>query len=180
MEVLLEAAAQVFDREGPDATTNRIAERAGYSIGTLYQYFPNKEAMLLALTERHVEDAERAATAALAGLRAEEPDRRRAVRTLVESVAEVHRERPGLHRLMYRYTPRPREAVERLEGTYARVAAALADEFARCGHDRAEAERGALLLVHAADAYLHRIVLDDPAELAAVTTALCAMAAPAD
>jgi len=62
---LLEAAAQVFRAEGYGATTNRIAARAGVSIGTLYEYFPNKEALLLALAERHVEEAERGIGAAL-------------------------------------------------------------------------------------------------------------------
>ncbi|MDA0563920.1 TetR/AcrR family transcriptional regulator [Streptomonospora sp. S1-112] len=178
VEVLLEAAAQVFDREGLGATTNRIAERAGYSIGTLYQYFPDKRAMLLALAERHLDEVERAATAALAGLRGAEPDPGRAVRTLVESVAAIHRERPGLHRVMYRFTPRSPEAVERLESTCGRVADALAAEFARCGRDHAEAERTAALVVHAADAHLHRIVLANPAEQARVAAALTAIAAP--
>lgn len=62
---LLQAAAQVFRAEGYNATTNRIAERAGVSIGTLYEYFPNKEALLLALAERHVSEAESGIHAAL-------------------------------------------------------------------------------------------------------------------
>jgi AcrR family transcriptional regulator len=35
------------------ANTNRIAERAGISIGSLYQYFPNKESLMTALMEQH-------------------------------------------------------------------------------------------------------------------------------
>src|SRR5271154_4777544 len=55
VESILEAAAQVFERHGYAAgTTNRIAERAGVSIGTLYQYFPNKDAILIALARRHL------------------------------------------------------------------------------------------------------------------------------
>ena len=41
------------------ASTNRIAERAGVSVGSLYQYFPNKEAVLFALAERHVQRMQR-------------------------------------------------------------------------------------------------------------------------
>jgi AcrR family transcriptional regulator len=63
---MLEAAARIFRAEGFDATTNRIAELAGVSIGSLYEYFPNKEALLVALAERHVQSAEQGIAAALA------------------------------------------------------------------------------------------------------------------
>ena len=53
LAVLLEAAAQVLQREGyARATTNRIAEVAGVSVGTIYQYFPNKDAVFDALIRR--------------------------------------------------------------------------------------------------------------------------------
>ncbi|MCZ7680160.1 MAG: TetR/AcrR family transcriptional regulator [Sandaracinaceae bacterium] len=65
VEILLEGAARVFRREGFGATTNRIAEEAGVSIGTLYEYFPNKQSLLDAIAERHVEIAEREIAAAL-------------------------------------------------------------------------------------------------------------------
>lgn len=58
VDFLLEAAARIFKREGFAATTNRIAAAAGVGIGTLYEYFPHKQALLLALAERHVELAE--------------------------------------------------------------------------------------------------------------------------
>jgi len=58
VDFVLEAAARVFKREGFAATTNRIAAEAGVSIGTLYEYFPHKQALLLALAERHVALAE--------------------------------------------------------------------------------------------------------------------------
>jgi AcrR family transcriptional regulator len=54
VDLLLHAAAAAFAEVGyENATTNDIARRAGVSIGSLYQFFPNKEAMLTALTERY-------------------------------------------------------------------------------------------------------------------------------
>lgn len=62
---ILEGAARVFRREGFAATTNRIAEAAGVSIGTLYEYFPNKESLLVALSECHLAEAESGVDSAL-------------------------------------------------------------------------------------------------------------------
>lgn len=55
-EAIVEAAARILEQDRPyDLTTNTIAERAGVSIGSLYQYFPNKEAILVALIRRERE-----------------------------------------------------------------------------------------------------------------------------
>lgn len=55
VEVILQAAARILEREGPDAlNTNAIAERAGVSVGSLYEYFPSKEAVLIALARRQL------------------------------------------------------------------------------------------------------------------------------
>ena len=53
VDTLFEAATRILASEGEAGfTTNRIAERAGFSIGTLYQYFPSKEAIVVALVRR--------------------------------------------------------------------------------------------------------------------------------
>jgi AcrR family transcriptional regulator len=60
----VEAAARVFEEHGyAGANTNRIAERAGISIGSLYQYFPNKESILAVLLEQHTQEVANAVEA---------------------------------------------------------------------------------------------------------------------
>ncbi|ASU41469.1 TetR family transcriptional regulator [Herbaspirillum sp. meg3] len=53
IETIFDATAQIIDEHGEAGlTTNKIAQKAGFSIGTLYQYFPTKEAVLLAMIQR--------------------------------------------------------------------------------------------------------------------------------
>ena len=54
-EAIVEAASQILERRGPTAlNTNAVAERAGVSIGTLYQYFADKRAILVAAAQREL------------------------------------------------------------------------------------------------------------------------------
>ena len=67
VRTIFEATFQILDRDGEKSlTTNRVAERAGFSIGTLYQYFPSMESILLAMIDlerrRIVADLERLLT----------------------------------------------------------------------------------------------------------------------
>ncbi len=56
VDVILDAAAQVLIRDGyAGATTNRMAERAGVSVGSIYQYFDDKDAVFARLIDREVE-----------------------------------------------------------------------------------------------------------------------------
>src|SRR6185369_8903715 len=66
VDAIVDAAARVLVRGGYGAfTTNRVAARAGVSVGSLYQYFPNKEALLAELKTRHVTQLERGLDAAM-------------------------------------------------------------------------------------------------------------------
>ncbi|AOJ66343.1 TetR family transcriptional regulator [Burkholderia ubonensis] len=67
VDAIVEAAARILERDGFDGyTTNAIAAHAGVSIGSLYQYFPNRDALTAALAEREsaalLDDVARAAS----------------------------------------------------------------------------------------------------------------------
>lgn len=174
-EDILEAAAQVFDAEGLDATTNRIAERAGYSIGTLYQYFPDKWALLGALADRHIDAACEHFDTVLSRLQETRPAWEEVVRQVAGAVAELHHRHPGLHALMHAYTPRIPAGVAKLEALHATLVAELTDHLQRCGRGGTDPGHTAAMLVHAADAQYHHVLLgrdDGPEEL---TRALLAM-----
>src|SRR5260370_7955640 len=60
VEAVLDAVIRLLKRGGSDAiTTNRIAEVAGVSIGSLYQYFPDKPAIFTPLHQRHINQIDR-------------------------------------------------------------------------------------------------------------------------
>src|ERR1700733_3144389 len=99
VDAMLDAAVKVLKRGGASSiTTNRIAEIAGVSIGSVYQYFPNKNALFVALHERHI------------GLVAEVVRRRMTectdssleglMESLVEGMVEVHTADPELSELL--------------------------------------------------------------------------------
>jgi AcrR family transcriptional regulator len=87
IETIFEAAARIIETDGEaELNTNRIAERAGISVGTLYQYFPNKEAILVAMARRELAN-DRAAVIQAISAALEGPDApiaRLVVRTLID------------------------------------------------------------------------------------------------
>lgn len=105
VDALVEATARILVKEGFDkASTNRIAEKAGVSVGSLYQYFPSKEALVAAVIDRHNDELMQVARGALAGV-AGLPIKQ-AVRRLVAIAIEAHRIDPKLHRVLAEQIPR--------------------------------------------------------------------------
>lgn len=158
VDVVLEAAAQMFDREGLATTTNRIAERAGISIGSLYQYFPNKQALLYALAQRHVQAATEQLDEVFAQLRLQQPPFDETLRTILGGVVDLHSDRPALHGLMHRVAPRGAADLAALQSFEDRIAGELAYHLQRCGRGGDDPQGTAQTLVHAVDAHLHRVM----------------------
>jgi len=162
---VLEAAAQLFDAAGYQATTtNAIAARAGVSIGSLYQYFPNKDAILLALAERHLETAALAFEATFADLQRDRPDLAGTVTTLVRATVALHRHDPGLHRLLFDQAPRTPELAGRLRALEGLLADAVATELIRLGVGGPQPAARALLVVQAVEAQVHGAVIAPPGD----------------
>jgi AcrR family transcriptional regulator len=105
VDALVEATARILVREGFDkASTNRIAEVAGVSVGSLYQYFPNKEALVAAVIDRHQQKIMQTVRAELANTMRQ--PLQQAVRMLVAAAVKAHRVDPRLHRVLAEQIPR--------------------------------------------------------------------------
>jgi AcrR family transcriptional regulator len=101
VERILEAAAREFGRVGFEAaTTNAIARRARTSVGSLYQFFPNKEAILYALTDHYLGKL-RALHQRIFGNQASRLPLPVFYDRLVDAIAAFHRSEPGFRSLFY-------------------------------------------------------------------------------
>jgi len=105
VKALLDATARILVKEGFDrASTNRIADVAGVSVGSLYQYFPSKEALVAALIERHQQEIMQTVRGELAEVLLQPLER--AVRKLVAVAVKAHTVDPKLHRVLAEQIPR--------------------------------------------------------------------------
>jgi AcrR family transcriptional regulator len=106
VDAILAASARVLVREGYDrASTNRIAAEAGVSVGSLYQYFPSKEALVAALIEKHSTEMVRFLEERAMRHPPNAPIRTM-VREVVHAMVEAHRVDPKLHRVVMEQVPR--------------------------------------------------------------------------
>lgn len=161
VEALLEAAARVFVKEGyAKATTNRIAAAAGVSVGSLYQYFPSKDAIAVELLRRY-----RDGLVALVASRLEDASREtfpRIVRDLLRDLLHAEGINPALHRVLIEQVLRTsarKEMLgfeERLEEVIVRALEA-SDAGVGLNHELA-----AFILVRVVLAIVQSVVVDRP------------------
>ncbi|MBN9789782.1 MULTISPECIES: TetR/AcrR family transcriptional regulator [unclassified Pseudonocardia] len=112
-ERILTAAAHVFATYGYAAgTTNRIADEARCSIGSLYQYFPNKDAILAELLTRHLDQG---AATLPPGEEAGDQPLEELVRAMVRTAITNHRDDPRLLRLFMEEAPREGAVMTKIE-----------------------------------------------------------------
>ena len=102
VDAIVQAGARVLGNQGwAGFTTNKVAEVAGVSIGSLYQYFPDKLSLIEAVRSHHFEDVLRVIRKAM--------DRQKPVtqfaEALVNGMIDAHLEHPALHRVMLDEVP---------------------------------------------------------------------------
>jgi len=110
VDAILDAVVRVLKREGVKAvTTNRLAEVAGVSIGSVYQYFPDKRAIFVALHQRHIEQIDRMVESKLIEHAASSLEE--LMRAMIEAMVDAHSADPELYELLATEVP------HRAEGT---------------------------------------------------------------
>ncbi len=167
VEQILEAATQVFEERGyAGGTTNHIAERAGVSIGSIYQYFPNKDSILTALLEIHV----RSTASKLDELAKRAVSERWTLDVMLErmvrSTIEIHTSSPRLHHVLLHEAPRVESIHELMHGIEDRMAETI-EELLRgsLGLHVRHAQHAAYIIVHVVDSLAHEFVLHPPPHL---------------
>lgn len=161
---VLDEATRLFSERGYHATTtNHVAEAAGVSIGSLYQYFPNKDALVVAVAERHLDAAVDELAALMPQLRAAEPELADLCRVLVASVAELNRD-PQLDELLWR-APRTAALDTRLDELRESIIAELVWHLQRLGDATPQVWTRARILVTSIEACVHngRLIADNDA-----------------
>jgi AcrR family transcriptional regulator len=160
VDVILEATARVLKEVGYDrASTNRIAEVAGVSVGSLYRYFPSKEALVAELCDRHI-----SAMLALCEtkiLELGEAPMDVAAREIVSAILHSHAVDPKLHRILIQQVPRVGK-LKNVDSMNGRVAV-LVRAYLEARRDEVRPKNldlAVFMLVHAVEAVCHAAVIE--------------------
>ncbi|MCP3984421.1 MAG: TetR/AcrR family transcriptional regulator [bacterium] len=158
VDTILDAAAQVFEARGYAAgTTNRIAVRAGVSIGSVYEYFPNKDAIVVALANRELERERQEIMEVLAD--SPRKSLNALLRQFVETIVAFHARSPALHRILFdeaEHPPETHACVLRFEESLAHALEAVLRKRRIVAPDR---DLAAHLVVQTTESLAHRFVL---------------------
>lgn len=162
VETILDGFVRVLDQEdGSSASTSRIAEAAGVSVGSLYQYFENRDAILDALQDREFERARKMVEECLREVFSSERDLAFAI---ITRLLALYRAAPGLHRVLaidgLRVTP-----TERVLAFDRRMVEMLRVFFEMTSFrvKRKNKHAAAFLLYHCVRATMLATILEEPA-----------------
>ncbi len=131
-DAILEATTQILIERGYAATTtNHIAKRAGISIGSLYQYFSNKEAIVVDLLQRHIVGGPAHMKSNIIQALKNQCAPAQMVKCLIEAAYDHHSDNPALHKILEEEVPQPvhiQEAIRDNENHYTEVLASWIEQ----------------------------------------------------
>jgi AcrR family transcriptional regulator len=162
VDAILTATAELLVELGYErTTTNAIARRAGVSIGSLYQYFPNKEALFTALCDQHMNEMTDLLIGEIASLRGRPLDE--AIRPLVKALLRAHAVAPALHRVFIEQVPRI-NGLERVQQVDRMLVEVMSAELAKRPEKLRprDLEMAVFILVHSVQAVTHAAILERP------------------
>jgi AcrR family transcriptional regulator len=164
VETLLSAVVRVLKKHGVEGvTTNRIAETAGISIGSVYQYFPDKQAIFKAIHDRHVDQINGVVERVLVEHASSSLEE--FVRALIEALINAHEVDVELHGVMALAAPNGAEGTRDLEVLLRSVfRRALTARFGEEKSPR-ELDRMLFVLPHIVEALAHGAAYWRPARL---------------
>jgi AcrR family transcriptional regulator len=159
---ILHAAREVFEEHGyAHGTTNRIADRAGLSVGSLYQYFPNKDAILVELVDVHIEAGSDAVLGALPEGSWDDLPLADVIGPAVAAMVGLHADGRELHRVLFEEAPRPPEQLARLRTLERDLTTLLATRLATHPEVTApDPTLAARLTIDVIESLVHRIATD--------------------
>ncbi|MEN9566971.1 MAG: hypothetical protein RLZZ69_2167 [Cyanobacteriota bacterium] len=162
VEAILEATAHILTERGYSKTnTNQIAELAGVSIGSLYQYFPNKESLMAALIQQHGDEMVELVESKLSHLF--DTPLEEAIPQLVKAVIAAHAINPKLHQVLNEEIPRSGR-LDEAQKMDDRITNMLLKYFARWS-DRLKPqnlEMTVFIFSHTVESLCHAAVIEEP------------------
>jgi AcrR family transcriptional regulator len=163
VDAIVAATARVLVRDGYDAlSTNRVAKEAGVSVGSLYQYFPGKEALVAAVMEQH---ASRMQENIAARMQSAPPaaSAEEVATELIRAMLAAQQAEPRLHRVLVEQVPRigALRRLHELFSNYERLVEAWLEEHRELIEVK-DAKMASFVLVAAVEGLVNRATLDRP------------------
>ncbi len=162
VEAIFDAAAQILSEKGyAQTTTDRIAEKAGISIGSLYQYFPNKDSIMLGIVERHITEMNEFVEEMISAIQSSGVMTRQMMKNFAKLMIEHHDKEPELHRVLFEESPQPQSIKAAINMAEKRAANGLAKNLIiSSGGNKKNPELSLRIAVRTIEALTHWYVLE--------------------